>query len=768
MCSDRRKHLAGRCTRFQISRSQAFLRVMLSITLIMLCSAIGMADILSIGEQHALAVKGGAVWAWGSDQYGQLGRSDNDPNYSVDPCEVTGIQTYVISVSAGAFHSLALDDEKHVWSWGWNSHGQLGLGMKSDELPYNPTPQLVTGIPNDVNVLAISARENFSLALDENGQVWAWGDSSDLQAGPVNNTVNPFGGIPDNNNYSPALLPFNNTVTIIAIAAGAQHGLAVDDANQLYGWGRGLEGQLISEQPINQAQPLPIPDFDNIQLLAAGYRHSLVADDANQVVAWGDNEFAQLGVDPNLGLSPPILVFDDPNEMRSLAAGAYHNLALDVNDRLWVWGDNTHGQSGVGPNDLTVSIPTVLDINDANVIAAGTSYSLALDETGLAWEWGRLPIVHSEVDDINVPTPQIVPGFPCVLDVNATEGGTVTGPDVGEWIYPLGTRVRPLALAEEHYEFDSWSGSAVDSGWVFDPEVVQASVDIQGDLTLIANFKRALYTLTVQSTKGGRIISPEPNEQDPNKPVVSFRSSEEEIELTVERDGDDYSFVGWELEPNDLGEIADPCSLNTTLRILGDVTVTAVFEGAVSAGLQGPLRAAVVNELLETHGITSTNPNTKDMARLETLDASGQGISDLTGLDYAINLHTLNLNDNQISDINVLTDMPSLRVLQLDSNKGIDLTSLVKDMTNLTVLHLSDVDIDDFTVLGNLVNLEFLVLDNTNDKIEDIPESWLSQLAQLKFFSIRGNAGLRKSDHNVRRLLLEVCRPNGGSIAVDR
>ena len=75
--------------------------------------------------------KNGNVWAWGNNRYGQLGNgvfsaSSNVPVQVMKPGDVP--LTGIISIDAGFFHSLAVDEEGNVWVWGANDFGQLGLG----------------------------------------------------------------------------------------------------------------------------------------------------------------------------------------------------------------------------------------------------------------------------------------------------------------------------------------------------------------------------------------------------------------------------------------------------------------------------------------------------------------------------------------------------------------------------------------------------------------------------------------------------------------
>ena len=87
---------------------------------------------LSLGTTYALAILAdGSVKGWGQNSYGQLGIGNtNSPQNS--PVSVEGLSGPVIQVSAGVNHSCALLEDRSVWCWGRNSHGQLGDGTSVD------------------------------------------------------------------------------------------------------------------------------------------------------------------------------------------------------------------------------------------------------------------------------------------------------------------------------------------------------------------------------------------------------------------------------------------------------------------------------------------------------------------------------------------------------------------------------------------------------------------------------------------------------------
>ena len=143
------------------------------------------------------------------------------------------------------------------------------------------------------------------------------------------------------------------------------------------------------------------------------------------------------------------------------------------------------------------------------------------------------------------------------------------------------------------------------------------------------------------------------------------------------------------------------------------------------------LRAAIEMEL----GRTSIAPITAaDMENLTTLEADRADISDLTGLEAAINLTALDLFGNDISDISPLLGLPNLTDLML-SHTGITDLSVLSGLPHLTELVLSSSDISDISPLSGLPNLTELVLSDVG--ITDL--SMLSGLTNLTYLWLSDN-----------------------------
>ena len=130
---------------------------------------------ISAGANHTSAIKqNGSLWSWGLNSSGELGTGNN--NSSRTAVRENTNNTDWESVSNGYNHTLALDKNGTLWSWGSNYYGQLGLGTNTNK----NTPTRVTSLSN---VVSISAGKYFSLAVDENGILWSWGRNSHKQLG---------------------------------------------------------------------------------------------------------------------------------------------------------------------------------------------------------------------------------------------------------------------------------------------------------------------------------------------------------------------------------------------------------------------------------------------------------------------------------------------------------------------------------------------------------------------------------------------------------
>ena len=253
---------------------------------------------ISGGVDHSLALgSDGYVYAWGSNEYGQLG-SNTSSYHSVVPVHVRDPSSpsdsskglKATQVSAGSWHSLAIDEDKSIWAWGQNNTGQLGSSINNGTDNPNLVPQKVLLKPNNASTsmkaAQVSAGDYHSLAVDTDGNAYAWG-------------ANPFGGLGNNSSGRSSTVPArvrdpaNPTDTskglrAAQVSAGEYHSLAVSSDGNAYAWGYNEAGQLGNPNAGRQSL-VPSPVSFNLQLVITGVRFdsnagtNLTRGDSNSV-----------------------------------------------------------------------------------------------------------------------------------------------------------------------------------------------------------------------------------------------------------------------------------------------------------------------------------------------------------------------------------------------------------------------------------------------------------------------------------------------------
>lgn len=121
------------------------------------------------GDAFGIALTGaGQVYSWGNNTYGDLGRSSSGSDDPA-PAEVnSALPSDIVSISAGADHSLALTEDGYVWAWGSNQYGQVGNNGGTGW----QTPSELTSLSG---VVSLAGANDSSFAVESNGSAYAWG-----------------------------------------------------------------------------------------------------------------------------------------------------------------------------------------------------------------------------------------------------------------------------------------------------------------------------------------------------------------------------------------------------------------------------------------------------------------------------------------------------------------------------------------------------------------------------------------------------------------
>ena len=330
-------------------------------------SSQGIASI-SDGAWHALALQNdGTVWSWGSNPSGELG--DGTRTNRPEPVQVHGL-TDVTMVSGGISHSLALRSDGSVWTWGDDIYGEQGNGPGgSDET----LPLQVTALSG---VVAVAAGGDFSMALTPDGHVWTWGRNDAGQLGDGTTTQRSI----------PVQVP--GVSHVVAVAAGASHALALASDGTVWAWGDNTDGQVgIFTVPSAPAVPSAqhVAGATGIVAISAAGSSNVAVKADGTAIAWGSNADGQLGT-LHTGYQPqPVIGI---NAIKSLVTGGNATFALRTDGSVWAWGDNLHGELGDGTTRPRSTPEHLVDRTGATGLAAGLGFTTILEPNGTALGWG--------------------------------------------------------------------------------------------------------------------------------------------------------------------------------------------------------------------------------------------------------------------------------------------------------------------------------------------------------------------------------------------
>ena len=395
---------------------------------------------VAAGGLHTLAINGdGTVLSWGRNEFGQLGNASNtDRNNPVNVRNITDI----VAVRAGVTHSIALQNDGSVWAWGQNNVGQLGIGNTG-----NRNEPVRVSILTDI--VSIDSGSQNNIALKNDGTVWIWGSMGGSTPVRVEELSN-----------------------VIAVAAGRSHYVVLLSDGTVWAWGRNLEGQLGNGNNENSDIPVKVQDISNIISISAGSpglfgQHTIALRADGRVFAWGRNNLRQLGNNSTTNSNIPIEVSGLTNII-AIDAGNAHNVALRSDGTILSWGDNSRGQIGNNavttlgispPVQVRASQTSMLPFTDAVAIAAGEEHTVARRADGTIWVWGNNS--HGQIGNgttVNRPVPTstghsfIRQNAHTVTVTRIGNGAAVSNPSSAE----VGTTVSITAIASHNNRFVRW------------------------------------------------------------------------------------------------------------------------------------------------------------------------------------------------------------------------------------------------------------------------------------------------------------------------
>ena len=269
-------------------------------------------------------------------------------------------------------------------------------------VPATPTEAITLGSAHPVSrvalggrAVAVAAGGDLSVAALADGTVWSWGAanrSASLGNGVLAGNTAPVG--------SPAPVQAVGLTGVVEVAVGSRHTLARRADGTVWAWGTNTQGRLAvgaTVDPVTapeRVQGLPGPAL----AIAAAGDHSLAVLADGTVWGWGLNTTGVLGTGPaNTDVEgAPVRVAGGTAplvDIRSVATGPDHSVAVDGGGRLWAWGTNGDGELGDPASAPTAARGPGLvpGVEGARFAAAGPAATLVSDTDATVWAFGHNP-----------------------------------------------------------------------------------------------------------------------------------------------------------------------------------------------------------------------------------------------------------------------------------------------------------------------------------------------------------------------------------------
>lgn len=323
----------------------------------------------------------GTAQAWGANHVGQLGDNSTGDDSPV-PVEVYGIDN-LNKISTGATFSLALKNDGTVWAWGENTNGGCGNGTKVTRF----APVQVYG-PDSISfldeVIDIAAGNQVGIALKADGTVWSWGAT-------IHGCAGDGGSMGISHLYPVQVVGLDGVgflEDVIQIEASNYSVYALKSDGTVWAWGENVEKQLGDGTEINRLTPIQIPGLTDIENITAGTSCAYAIKSDGTVWGWGANDYGKLGT----GASD--LTYPTPVQMVGVegavaaAAGQHFVMILTTEGAVFTCGNNSDGQLGDGTVENKPLAIGIEELGGIIEIAAGGKTAVVLDNDGNIFAWG--------------------------------------------------------------------------------------------------------------------------------------------------------------------------------------------------------------------------------------------------------------------------------------------------------------------------------------------------------------------------------------------
>lgn len=378
-------------------------------------------QVAAVGGTTYVIKKDGGLWAWGRlpfrephFRHGEGGDESLDIQVktSAVPIQVTGDSDWAYISTTGTSPHMAIKTDGSLWAWSWmpsgwgpstfpkeqwKNHGLHSVvrycvtqvstdpGWWTTSTGFNPPEKAPLSKPTDKDFGWASAASGveFAVLLKSDGTLWAWGSFNE-------NFKGPGSGV----HYSHPT-QVGNDHDWKAVTAVDHHVVALKKDGSLWGWGINTHllglGRASFEKWV--PEPVQVGEEKDWETVTAGGNFFLARKADGSLWAWGANPQGVRGISPDDPITTARYLpnrIDSDSDWAAIGAGYSHALAIKKDGSLWAWGNNEHGQLGLGEADQ-VPHPAPARVGtgtDWVAVDGGGAHTVALKTDGSVWSWG--------------------------------------------------------------------------------------------------------------------------------------------------------------------------------------------------------------------------------------------------------------------------------------------------------------------------------------------------------------------------------------------
>lgn len=312
---------------------------------------------IELGTFHSMVLTyAGNIWAWGTGQATGLLEAGSKEVYAT-PQMLAKYQNEksadrilamdFLQIACGPFHTVAMQNNGTIYTWGSGAEGRLGLGLCCDAYDWDRMSDQSLPVPVEIKV----KEENWKLGFSDKKRIAvakAAGDHLAHQDGETKENERE-----------------KEKTKVTSIFCGGMSSACLvgpKDEQKFWSWGSGEFGQTGFNTTQDQTMPRlldikEVRDAHQVEEVALGLSHVLVRTShaqAASVFVWGSNHCGQLGFGDTVDVHEPRrLLAVGRSETRQVAAGEDHSAALTENGELYTWGSFEHGKLGHGSSDVS-------------------------------------------------------------------------------------------------------------------------------------------------------------------------------------------------------------------------------------------------------------------------------------------------------------------------------------------------------------------------------------------------------------------------------